>query len=212
MTPRISLLGICTIAFLALAVTPNSAQTIASDSTLALTTVFSNGPINGQTWGWEIDNGFAVSNSFQPNGTVIHEMTLGAWVPICAPVTGCLPKGIDVLIGTTPFAHDIFFCPGCAVTSILHNSVLHTQPPCWPARCTVYTVTVPAMNVAVTSGATLYITLQNAVTQSRSPVYWDMNSGEGCTPPGCPSTAQWKQPATGSPILVTVPSESFTLF
>jgi hypothetical protein len=49
-----------------------------------------------------------------------------------------------------------------------------------------------------------WITLENATTADGEPVYWDENSGVGCTSPGCPSQAQ--ENGVG-----TIPSETFTL-
>jgi hypothetical protein len=46
--------------------------------------------------------------------------------------------------------------------------------------------------------------LQNAVTQQGSPLYWDENSGVGCSSPGCPSLAA--ENSVG-----TIPSESFDI-
>jgi hypothetical protein len=52
---------------------------------------------------------------------------------------------------------------------------------------------------------TYWLTLQNAVTQTGDPVYWDENSGTGCTSPGCPSLAESNNAGT-------IPSESFTIY
>ena len=54
------------------------------------------------------------------------------------------------------------------------------------------------------SAGTYWVNLQNAVVNTGDPVYWDENSGEGCTSPGCPSQASENS-------FGTIPSESFTI-
>ena len=49
-----------------------------------------------------------------------------------------------------------------------------------------------------------WLTLENATTSEVGPLYWDENSGVGCTSPGCPSTAQENT-------LGSIPSEAFTV-
>jgi hypothetical protein len=48
-----------------------------------------------------------------------------------------------------------------------------------------------------------WLNLQNAIVNNGDPIYWDENSGVGCSSPGCPSRAFTIEP---------VPSESFTLY
>ena len=59
--------------------------------------------------------------------------------------------------------------------------------------------------VAVVTGATYWLNLQNAVVPSGDPVYWDENSGKGCGGVGCPSSAS--ESAVG-----TIPGEAFTTY
>jgi PEP-CTERM motif-containing protein len=49
-----------------------------------------------------------------------------------------------------------------------------------------------------------WFTLQNAVTVEGNPVYWDENSGVGCTSPGCPSLGEDSD-------VGTIPSETFSI-
>ena len=58
--------------------------------------------------------------------------------------------------------------------------------------------------MAEVKGVTYWLNLQNAVISSGDPVFWDENSGKGCTSNGCPSSAS--ESAVG-----TIPSEAFTI-
>jgi hypothetical protein len=62
---------------------------------------------------------------------------------------------------------------------------------------------VTGLNVGL-SGKTYWLTLTNAVVPSGDAVYWDENSGVGCTSPGCPSQAL-------EPLIGTIASESFDI-
>src|SRR6516225_7979981 len=65
-------------------------------------------------------------------------------------------------------------------------------------------LTVVGLNVNL-AAATYWLTLQDAVTDQDSPLFWDVNNGVGCPSPGCPSSAKEN-------ILGQIPSESFTIF
>ena len=67
----------------------------------------------------------------------------------------------------------------------------------------VSVVQATGLNVSLAPGQ-YWFTLQNAVTRDGNPVYWDENSGVGCTSPGCPSLAE--DSAYG-----TIPSETFSI-
>jgi hypothetical protein len=66
--------------------------------------------------------------------------------------------------------------------------------------CTVTT----SFNGPTLNAGTYWVNLQNASVPSGDPVYWDENSGVGCTSPGCPSSASQND-------VGTIPSESFTI-
>ena len=61
-----------------------------------------------------------------------------------------------------------------------------------------------SFNGPTLGNGTYWLNLSNAVANTGDPVYWDENSGMGCTSPGCPSQAS--ENSVG-----TIPSESFTL-
>ena len=65
-------------------------------------------------------------------------------------------------------------------------------------------ITASGLNVGISGGVLNWLNLQNAVVPSGDPVYWDENSGRGCSGSGCPSQAS--ESAIG-----TIPSEAFTI-
>lgn len=60
------------------------------------------------------------------------------------------------------------------------------------------------LDVVVTPSTKYWLNLQNAVVTNGDPLYWDENSGIGCTSPGCPSSS------SGSDI-GSIGAESFTV-
>jgi uncharacterized repeat protein (TIGR03803 family) len=156
-------------------------------------TLYDNGPYNGTTDAWAIDFGFAVSDSFTvPGGSTIQGLSLVYW----DASTSDLLTSVDMALGSTSFGGS--FQTSAGVTNIFLGINQYGYA--------LYQADV-TFSGAPWSGAG-YITLQNACTTSgcsvSNPVYWDENSGVGCTSPGCPSSAY--ESAMGS-----IPSESFTM-
>jgi PEP-CTERM motif len=186
---RIAWLSLLTICCLMLAVVPASAG-----STVFNPNLYNNGPLNGTTDAWTINFGFSVSDSFDVQaGSTISRMSFYYWDVSSTD----LVTSVDMQIGSTSFGGSTqTVTPGLTVIGgqnqfgyflieFLDNI---TNPIPW-------------------SGAG-YLTLSNACTTSgcsvSNPIYWDENSGVGCTSPGCPSTAY--ENTIGS-----IPSEAFTL-
>ena len=195
---RIASLSLLVLVCLALAVAPASAQ---------LLNVYDNGPANGQVNGWQINNGFSVSDSFTLSsgsnnssmngagppaarvGSELENITFSAWVS-----PGDTLTSVGVQIGTSAFDNSLF-----------DATVSLTQANC-VANGFGFNVCTESGNF---NGPTLpngnyWLTLLNATGTAGSPIYWDENSGAGCQSPGCPSQGQ----ASG---LGTIPSESFDL-
>jgi uncharacterized repeat protein (TIGR03803 family) len=155
--------------------------------------IYDNGPINGTTDAWTINFGFVVSDSFtvtQGNGTPITGMSFGAWL-----VEGDTLESAQLSItsgengGTSYFNQTLNFTQSaCSANQYSYN---------------VCTETSSSFNVSLNNG-TYWVNLQNATTADGEPIYWDENSGVGCTGPGCPSSAS--ESSVG-----TIPSESFTI-
>jgi PEP-CTERM motif-containing protein len=158
--------------------------------------VYNNGPINGTTDAWTINFGFFVSDTFTvstPN-TPITSLTFGAWLfpgDVLQSVEVSMTS--DVLGGTTYF----------------DQVVNVTQSGCSGNQFGFDVCTETGMFGGPTlEPGTYWLNLQNAVVNNGDPVYWDENSGIGCTSKGCPSVAETDciQDYVGC-----IPSESFTL-
>jgi PEP-CTERM motif len=153
---------------------------------------YDNGPVNGQVDAWTINNGFAVSDSFHlANETEIQNISFWAWVE-----PGDTATSVEVAIGTTPFNNDLLDETGVGLT----------QSDCFTNNFG-FDVCHESGNLTsfVQPGAGNYwLTLENASTVDSGALYWDENSGVGCTSPGCPSVAQENT-------LGSIPSEAFTV-
>ncbi len=165
----LSLLALC----LTLAAVPAMAQT-----------VYSNGPINGNTDAWTVNFGFIVSDTFNVtnNNTTITGGSFGMWL----------------FSGDTLTSAELSITSGeNSGTSYFDQTVNFTQGACTANQ---YGYNVCQENTSF-SGPTLnagsyWLNLQNASVPSGDPVYWDENSG--------PSTAS--ENSVGS-----IPSEAFTV-
>jgi hypothetical protein len=164
----LSLLALC------LAVVPATAQTL-----------YSNGPINGNTDAWAINFGFIVSDTFNVsiNNTTITGGSFGMWLLSGDSLTSAelsITSGENS--GTSYFDQTVTFTQGSCIANQYIYYVC-TEDTTFPG---------PTLNVG-----TYWVNLQNASVPSGDPVYWDENSG--------PSQAS--QNSVGS-----IPSEAFTLF
>jgi hypothetical protein len=150
----------------------------------AAQTVYSNGPINGNTDEWELDFGFIVSDTFNVvnPGTTITGASFGIWFFPGDTLTSAelsITSGENG--GTFYFDQTVNFTLGtCTVNNLGFNV------------CTENT----AFNGPALNSGTFWLNLQNASTPSGDPAFWDENSG--------PSSAS--QNTIGS-----IPSESFTI-
>lgn len=158
----------------------------------AAQTLYSNGPINGTTDGWTINFGFIVSNTFTiSNGpSTVTGVSFGAWV-----FPGDVVESVDVFLTQGEFGGTIYF----------DQQVNLTQSAC---SFNQYGYNVCAetgsFNGPTLPNGTYWLNLANAMVNDGDPVFWDENSGVGCTSPGCPSEASENS-------LGTLPSESFTI-
>ncbi len=155
-------------------------------------TVYSNGPINGETDAFTINDGFVVSNTFTVSqGTSqITGLSFGAWLE-----QGDVVESVDVAITSQENGGTTFF----------NQQVNVTQSNCFmnPFGFDVCEETA-GFNAGNLTNGTYWVNLSNAVVNSGDPAFWDQNSGVGCTSPGCPSQASDNS-------VGTIPSESFTI-
>ncbi len=154
-------------------------------------TVYSNGPINGETDAFTINFGFVVSNTFtvsQPSQ--ITGLSFGAWLQ-----PGDILQSVDVSITSQELGGTTYF----------NQQVNFTQSNCFANN---YGFNVCEETTSFNAGnfatGTFWVNLGNAVVNDGDPIYWDENNGVGCTSPGCPSVASDNS-------VGTIPSESFTV-
>jgi len=173
----LSVLALCMI----LTAVPASAQQIYND-----------GPINGNVDAWTFDFGFIQSDSFTVSGgnSTITGLSFGAWLfPGDILQTAEVSMTSDPFGGTTYFDQVVSFtASGCTMNQYGYNVCEETG----------------SFNGPTLNNGTYWLNLQNGIVPSGDPVYWDENSGVGCTSPGCPSEAINNSGGT-------MPGESFTL-
>lgn len=141
--------------------------TLAAVPAMAQTDIYDNGPINGNTYAWTINYGYAVSDSFTVpysySGTTINGASFGMWL-----YPGDTLSSAQLSITSLPFGGTQYF----------DETVNFTQ-----GRCTSnqygYNVCVEntAFNGPILSNGTYWLSLQNASLPSGDPIYWDENSG-----------------------------------
>lgn len=174
-------IALCTLVLITLSCVPAAAQA-----------VYNNGPINGNTDAWTINFGFIVSDTFTISGgnTDVTGLSFGAWL-----FPGDTLTSAEITITSGENGGTMFF----------DQVVSFSQSGC---KVNVYGYDVCAetgtFNAGVFGNGTYWLNLQNAIVPSGDPVYWDENSGVGCTSPGCPSMPS--ENAGG-----TIESESFTV-
>jgi hypothetical protein len=160
--------------------------------------VYNNGPINGNTNAWTINFGYVVTDTFtvSSNNTTLGSLAFGAWL-----FPGDVLQTVEVLVtseafgGTTYFDQVVSFAQsGCVLNQ--HGYDVCTETGFFDGP------TLP--------NGTYWLELQNAVVNTGDPIYWDENSGTGCTSPGCPSVAQTNN-CISNGLIGCIPSEAFTL-
>jgi hypothetical protein len=153
--------------------------------------IYNDGPINGQVDGWTINYGFVVGDSFTVStGTsTITGLSFGAWLD-----PGDVLESVDVSLTSEGGGGQVYF----------NGVVSFTASSCF--------INMYGFNVCDETGSfngptlpngTYWVNLQNALVNDGDPVYWDENSGIGCTSPGCPSQTFIEEG--------TIPAESFTI-
>jgi hypothetical protein len=165
----LSIVALC----LVLAAVPAAAQT-----------VYSNGPINGNTDAWTINFGFIVSDTFNvgQNGTTISGASFGVWMYPGDTLTSAeLSITSSENGGTSYFDQTVDFTQGRCTGSQFGFNVCQENT----------TFSGPTLN-----SGTYWLNLQNASIPSGDPAYWDENEG--------PSSASENT-------IGTIPSESFTV-
>ena len=168
--------------------------------TLAQQDLYDNGPINGNTDAWTINFGYALADTFTLlNNSTVGGFTFGVW-----EYGGDRLTSVGWEIDSEPLG-GTRYGSGTASGSNLTDQFLSENQYGYD----IDRITVTGLNVALVSGKTYWLGLENAMVPSGDPVYWDENSGAGCSGDdghggGCPSIA-----SPGG--LGTDPSEAFTI-
>jgi len=160
----------------------------------AVAQTYDNGPINGSTDAWTINFGYIVSDTFTAPSPSISAFSFGVW-----EFGGDSMTSVDWSITASENGGQVFgsgTASGKALTDTFISSNQYGYD--------IDLITVTGLSVAVTSGSTYWLNLQNAVVPSGDPVFWDENSGKGCGGSGCPSLAS--ESSVG-----TIPGEAFTI-
>ena len=182
MKTRSTLLSLLTLLSLMLVVSPAKADSV----------LYNNGPYDDDTDAWEINHNFVVSDNFTLTGNAtITGFHFNTWMfPGDVLTSAELSITSNEFGGTTFFDQTLNFTQtNCITNAYGYDACLEST-----------TFNGPNLNAG-----TYWINLQNASVANGDPVYWDENSGEGCSSPGCPSQASENE-------LGTIPSESFTLY
>jgi hypothetical protein len=154
---------------------------------------YDNGPINGTTDAWAINFGFIVSDSFVVAGTTtIAGFDFGVWK------SGDTLSSVQWSI-TSGENSGTVFGSGTASGANLSDWFISTNQ----FGYDIDKISVTGLSVGVNAG-TYWLNLQNAAVPSGDPVFWDENSGQGCSGNGCPSSAS--ESSVG-----TIASEAFTI-
>ena len=144
--------------------------------TASADTLYSNGPVNGNTDAWTINFGFVVSDTFtltQPSQ--VNGLSFNVWI-----FPGDVLESVGVYISSQEDGGTTFF----------NQQISVTQGTCFDNNFgfTVCEESGTFGPVNLASG-TYWLNLQNAAVNSGDPAFWDENSGVGCNSPGCPSNA-----------------------
>jgi PEP-CTERM motif len=154
-------------------------------------TLYDNGPFNGTVDAWTINNGFVVSDTFAlSSNSTVRGFDFTVWA-----FPGDTPLTVDWSISSAANGGTVFG----SGTGGLTSTSLGTNP----YGFDIDEETVTGLNLPLDAG-NYWLNLENATTAQDNPLYWDENSGAGCTSPGCPSQAS--ENSVGS-----IPSESFTI-
>jgi hypothetical protein len=175
---RISLLSLFAVFSLMMAAFPASAGVL----------LFSNGSPAGNIYGWEIDNGYVVSDSFSFSGTA-NSVVVGLWVlpgqkpqslewsvtssenALC-PSNECLSSGTYIFqpADLTPWSGGLAY-------GYIGGGNGTTATNC-TAGCPLYLATINFPGgLSVPGGTTVWLNLENATATGGGPVGWDENDG-----------------------------------
>ena len=150
--------------------------------------LFSNGSPAGNIYGWEIDNGFAVSDSFSfASGGTATSFTVGLWV-----LPGQKPHSLEWSVTGAEFGGTVYGSGNYTFVGLGTDLTLWgtaqgyigggpagSGTACPAAGCDLYeaTVNIPG-GLPLLSGSTYWLNLQNATADTPGGIVgWDENDG-----------------------------------
>jgi PEP-CTERM motif-containing protein len=157
---------------------------------------YDNGQINGTTDAWTTDFGYIVSDNFTADGSAAPagSFSIGTW-----DFPGDTTTSLDWSI-TGQENGGASFGSGTATGANLTDKFVSTNQYGYD----IHLVTATITSSTLTGGVTYWLNIQNEEDPAGDPIYWDENSGVGCSSKHCPSLAS--ESAVG-----TIPSEAFTI-
>ena len=159
---------------------------------------YDNGPINGTDFAWTINFGYVVSDTFYAGGPTTG-FAFGAW-----EIPGDRLTSVGWSITTAANGGTIIGSGTARTTGGSGGTLTDSYLFFNSQSFLVDQITVTGLNAATSSGSTYWLNLFNASVPSGDPIYWDQNSGVGCTGTHCPSLAD--ELSVGP-----IPSEAFTI-
>ena len=157
-------------------------------------TIYDNGPVNGTIDAWSISFGYVVSDSVTLNSAnSVSGFEFYVW-----EMPGDRMTSVDWSITSAENGGTVFGSGTVGGVNLTDTYVSTNQ-----YGYNIDRITASGLNVGLNAGTT-WLNLENATIPNGDPVYWDENSGAGCTSPGCPSLASEN-------VLGTIPSESFSV-
>jgi hypothetical protein len=129
--------------------------------------VYTSGPTNGTISGYEINGGYAESDTF----TVSADTTLGsAEVGLWIPASEGLPTGLDWSIGTSLGGDEI----SSGAASLTGGTLLTpTSSYGYEGSYDIYDYTFAISSPELDSGTTYYLTLSDGTTSGDGDLFWD---------------------------------------
>ncbi len=179
---------------------------IALAGSTAASTIYSNGPANGQVVGYTINFGWQVADSFTAgSGATAASMSFETWAG--DGLASDVPLTVDwEITNGNPLSGGVFTVlgSGSATTITATAGVVNGF------GFQLFSDTISLGSVGLTCGSNCWIMLQNAVSTDGQPIYWDSNNG--------PSDA-WQNNGSndlstgcGGPFTGGSCSETFTIF
>ena len=158
--------------------------------------LYDNGPVNGNVDAWTISSGYVVSDTIvcckvdSPATDVMTGFDFWVW-----EYPGDTALTVDWSLTSAENGGTVFG----SGTANLTDTFISTNE----FGFNIDKLTASGLNVALSPG-TYWLNLQNGSTAEGNPLFWDENSGVGCSSPGCPSSASENT-------LGSIPSEAFDI-